>query len=48
MQQIHELLLTLMTLWFPHNDLFQNEVMSFLHVAIQLQFKTWDNKNLSK
>ncbi len=42
MHHIHELVLTLMTLWFQHRDLFQNEVMPLLHGTLQL----WKKKNL--
>ncbi len=31
MHYIYELCLTLMTWWFQHTDLFQNEVMPLLH-----------------
>ncbi len=33
---IHERVLTLMTWWFQHADLFQNEVMPLLHGTLQL------------
>ncbi len=32
---IHELVLTFMTWWFQHTDLFQNEVMPLLHGTLQ-------------
>ncbi len=36
MCQINEHFLTLMTLWFQHIDLFQNEVIPLLQVTLQL------------
>ncbi len=38
MHHIHELFLTLITWWFQHTDLFQNEVMPLLHRTLQLLF----------
>ncbi len=38
MHQIHELFLTLMTWWFQHTGLFQNEVMPLLHGTLQLSY----------
>ncbi len=36
MHHIQELFLTLMTWWFQHTELFQNEVMPLLHGTLQL------------
>ncbi len=36
MYQIHKLFLTLITWWFQHTDLFQNEVMPLLDGALHL------------
>ncbi len=36
MPHIHELFLTLITLWFEHTDCFQNEVMPLFHGTLQL------------
>ncbi len=37
MHHIHELFLTLITLWFEHTDCFQNEVMPLFHGTLQLK-----------